>query len=419
MKRVRTLIYILVLLTFTGCGRKEVDYNVDDSQDNTGGSSDMSMDTISEEIGAEERWEEIIDEAVLKKVYAEVIIPETTGMKVIDVKQANYMRDSSAKENFINNITDGEVYCFLDDEDTSLDYMISESFEENSYILDYNDIKYAISFSGNSERSERIYFEPLNMEDLIEMENVNIGLYDESISSEQENKCSLRVEDAEEIAREFICDLDVGEFSCVDAKALKYIIYTNSNENGVVMTPDTECIEYYDGYTFRFVRSIDGVCVDGNYYGMSGNYSEQLYEAIAASNHYNAISEKCMEEIIIRVNDLGIVSMMYYSPMNIISVKAEDANLLSFDNVKASVAYEIEENESYKGICFTHMELTYFNYYDKELGNNCIIPVWRLTDKSMDVIFDDGTFSYIVVNALDGSVINVGEQQSADIQISE
>ena len=455
MKKVKSFVIILALCTLTACGRKEVDYSVDDSQDSSSGYSDISMETISEKIGVEEQWEEVIDEGKLKKVYADVVVPEVTGMKVVDVEPVDYPADPEAKEQFIRSITDGTIYYnywkkedydwhiatvqeeldYLEAEggdDTYYDsryeylgyleaerenapesYIPAEDFKNNGYYLEYNEMLYTIEFIEYSNTDYKsIEFGLWDNADLVDMENINLYLYDVPMVEGDENRCTMTAEEAKSEAQEFINSLNVGVFSCVDTMALKYSIYTNSNRYEVVMTDTTEQIEYLDGYTFRFVRSIDGINVDGNYY-LNGNiYSSQVIETLDDTTiNYGWAPESSMEEIFIRVNDKGIVAMTYHSPMEITGVNAENVKLLAFDEVKSSIAYVIDEKTYYEYTSFKYLELTYFLYHDKEEDKHCIIPVWRLTDKTMDLILrNNEKFSYVVINAMDGSVINVGEQ---------
>ncbi|MBQ8412493.1 MAG: hypothetical protein IJX12_02665, partial [Lachnospiraceae bacterium] len=146
---------------------------------------------------------------------------------------------------------------------------------------------------------------------------------------------------------------------------------------------------------------------------LNGNiYSSQVIETLDDTTiNYGWAPESSMEEIFIRVNDKGIVAMTYHSPMEITGVNAENVKLLAFDEVKSSIAYVIDEKTYYEYTSFKYLELTYFLYHDKEEDKHCIIPVWRLTDKTMDLILrNNEKFSYVVINAMDGSVINVGEQ---------
>ena len=457
MRKIRSLIYILVLLAISGCGRKEVDYSVDDTAENSGGYSDISMDKISEKIGVEELWEETINADDLKKVYAEVIVPDVTGMKVVDMEAVKYFDSPEDKERFIRSLTSGDIYWYgndyrikedydwdiasvqalidyfeaeggySDDEYDSLvdaltileeerenapeDYVSAENFEENDYIIEYNGIDYWITFSDYTDRTESIYIQPKDYTDFVDKENFNLIFDDVVITSSDENRCLMTEEEARQEALDFINNLNIGEFSCVDTKALKYTMYTNSNSQEHIITPSTEQIEYYDGYTFRFLRSIDGINVDGNYYRFSDTYLNQIIvEEVDDIANYLWFPKDCMEEITIRVNDKGIVNMEYCSPMHITSINAENVNLLSFDKVKAALAYEIDSKDYYGYKTFRYLELTYFNYYDKELNKNCIIPVWRLTDKSFNSMVGEEEFSYVMINAMDGSVINVGEQ---------
>ena len=237
MRKIRSLIYILVLLAISGCGRKEVDYSVDNTAENSGGYSDISMDKISEKIGVEELWEETINADDLKKVYAEVIVPDVTGMKVVDMEAVKYFDSPEDKERFIRSLTSGDIYWYgndyrikedydwdiasvqalidyfeaeggySDDEYDSLvdaltileeerenapeDYVSAENFEENDYIIEYNGIDYWITFSDYTDRTESIYIQPKDYTDFVDKENFNLIFDDVVITSSDENRCLM------------------------------------------------------------------------------------------------------------------------------------------------------------------------------------------------------------------------------------
>ena len=437
------------LLFLTGCGKDKVDYVTETNTPTDGIATNMSTGTLEEQIGAEDVWEEDIDIAKGKKICAEVVIPDASGMKVVNLERVSF--DAEFKESFMNCLTDGPVYKYdyeflpkeeieknieyyrdaiadaeaqgydVYDEESEYyylysklqeleeelevapeDYVLADDYSGNSFLFTYNDVEYIISFLEWSDNERKIELDIKNPVEIID-EDQYAGVFygssgDYTVSSDDNiNRCDITEEEAKEVASDFVNQFGLGDFKVVETEML--LIYCNLEDDSL------ETFLY--GYTFKFYRCIDGIEVDGNKYKESKVVNEQFYES--QTEDYDLSSkDDCFEEILIYVTDEGVVKMNYSAPFIYKDVVAEDVSLLSFDTVKSVVIEEILAKSYYEYDTMRRMELGYYNYWDNDYDNAVIIPVWKLTtDTNGKCSHRD---SYVLINAMDGSVINVGKQ---------
>lgn len=447
MKKIKSLVYIFLLVFLAGCGRKEVEYIEDTATEDS--NLDVSMDNVYDKIGCMDTWEEIIDAEKGKKINAEVIVPEVRGMKIIDVENTDYVNNPQNQENFITNITKEQVYYYdfervpkiviekeLEDiqerietyeangdpvdswyeqyrneqeryEKAPEDYVPVVEYDTYKYLFSYNDMNYTIEFYNTGHgKGDLIHMELHDSNQVFGEvdEDTYISVQEDSYLLE-DNRCSMSLDEAHKLAKEFVDGLDVGEFSNACTNYIKCYCYKG----------DLEEI-YNDGYIFHFTRTIDGISADGNMYTNNQNIYNEAVDTAKANglilDEYSALEyeQTAMEEIIIYINDKGILDMTYHSPATLGEKTTDNVALLSFDNVKKSFSYVIDEKDYYDYTNFTHMELTYFYYHDYDAKKVVILPVWRLTDEEPTNMFLSYDAQCIMVNAVDGSVIDIGSQ---------
>lgn len=292
------------------------------------------------------------------------------------------------------------------------------------YDYEYEAEKYCIPFDSDEETLERFKYEYADLQ-TIEMtlfdskdmlgddsyQSIEMNL--QNIKPDAENKCIISVEDAQTMAEAMVEDMDVGDFKMVKTYPLHLSCVIDEYNSDSV----------YNGYVFYFYRQIDGVSVDGNMYEyLDSVRAQQLCMEEYISIHYteeeyNERMENdsigfgtglfpacCFEEIIICVNDNGIIYMKYNAPKEITSVLAEDVNMVSFEGIKGSVKDEMLASDVYDYRTFRYMELTYFPLRNEDdINSYSIVPAWRLSSTEPTDAND-----YIVINAMDGSMIDVG-----------
>lgn len=440
------------MLSLTGCGKDKVDYVTETNTPTDGIATNISTGTLEEQIGAENVWEEDIDVDKGKKICAEVVIPDATGMKVVNLERVSF--DAEFKENFMNCLTDGPVYKYdyeylpkadiqenidyykgiianleeqgyepynEDDEyyhwyralkaeeelleQAPEDYVLADDYSGYTYLFENDGVEYIVNFIGDVSTMDRwIVLDVKNPEETIDESNYTGVFYqttgDYTTMDEEDintNRCDITEEEAKKAALDFVSCLELGEFKIVGTEMMS--VYCTL-EDGSAET-------FYYGYSFKLYRAIDDIEVDGNDYINSPVTDEQYRESLTDS--YNAAScNMCFEEIKIDVTDKGVVRMTYMSPHRYKETVAENVNLQSFDSVKSVAIEEISAKSYYEYDTMRRMELGYYNYWDEDTENTVVIPVWKLTtDISGNCTPSD---SYVLINAMDGSVINVGKQ---------
>ncbi|MBE5943542.1 MAG: hypothetical protein E7258_01345 [Lachnospiraceae bacterium] len=449
MKRLKKAIFcISITMLLTGCGKDKVEYVTETNTPSDSVSTDISMDSVADKIGFdEELWEETVDDSTVKKICAGITMPDVSGMKVIDVEMLNHSENPELKENVLKAFAEGEIYrldegyipksCYqgavdsyqaiidangnnIDEEYLDYgnelleiynqapdDYVLADNYEPNEYRIDHAGLNMVVTFEHSEEHNtNEILFLIEYTDDLVDKqdENVTVEFGNGGQYLTDDNRCTMSVEEAQQKAEEFVEKFNAGDFVVVGIEQIAVYLY----HGDVYTVPES----YNDGYIFYFYRDIDGVAVDGNMY----DNEDARRQAVESTGSYNTTPIRSMEQITVFVNDKGVFGARYSSPLEIKEVVSENVNLLDYENVKTVVVQEMLKNEYHNYVTFRYMELTYFLWYDKENNKYTIIPAWRISDDSpQNMLYKSDYFGNveghaIVVNAMDGSIINVGEQ---------
>ncbi len=452
------IITVVCVLSLTGCGNNEVDYVTESNTPTDGIATNISTGTLEEQIGAEDVWEEDIDIAKGKKICAEVVIPDVSGMKVVNLERVSF--DAEFKESFMNCLTDGPVYkydyeylpkadiqenieyyktvlakleaegvdpyreeseyynlyqCLLDEEkmlESAPDEYISvDDYSNDVFLCNYNNSEYIVSFLEEDNSTDRkITFKLKEPASIFEEDysTVEFGYridYGNTEGEDTVNQCEITDEEARTIAIDFVEKFGLGEYAVVNTDDMTvYCDFTS----GV-----SETFNY--GYEYTLYRCIDNIVVDGNSYINSSDIMMQYLDTLT---DYGAFDKSySFEEIHIYVTDEGVVQMEYISPFYYKEIVAENVNLMSFDNIKNIIVTQIDESTYYDYETFEYMELGYYNYWSDDYENAVVIPVWKLITHTMG---DDLSInSAILINAMDGSVIDIGKQQYQNYSFSD
>lgn len=292
------MLYIgVMLILLTGCGKEDkVEYVTETNTPTDSIDSDISMDSVADKIGFdEELWEEAVDDSTVKRIYANVTVPDVTGMKVIDVEMLNHQENPEAKENILKAFAEGEIYRFdegyipkpyyqadvdyyqsvIDANGDNMDewvlgkynqlfetynnapddYVVADDYEANSYRIDYDNINMVVSFNHFNEygaSSNSIMFTLEDTNSLVDEPNKNVmveyGAGGEYLSDD--NRCTMTVEEAQEKAEDFVTNFNAGDFEVVGTEQIEFNVYYG--EIGGYIYTETE--NYYDGYVFHFLE---------------------------------------------------------------------------------------------------------------------------------------------------------------------
>lgn len=453
MRKIKILCLMMALALLTGCGKREKVEYIDDTISTEEQACVVSPSkNLKESLGVSEEWIEYVDEENSIQINVTPVVPDTDGMKVIQLETKNYYENPEGKKEFLGMLTDEPVYIYEQEfwpksewereaekrydfylaieawDDSApnkpdmIEYALSEydyaismadsskeewteatDYTNNQYKIRYEGCEYIVSFEDHSAAGlgyNYYYYEAVVM-----------TLYDMSVVAQTEgggevmlapyvsydynqelgeNRCSLTEEEATKLGDRFVADINVSDF---DVSSIEPLLIGAGSDM------------YYDGYVVSYSRKVDESMVVGEDYFNSRIMWNQLGEV--ANNSVFSGPYKYFEEIKVYVNDLGIVQVKYCNPYEVLDVSEKNISLLDFDNIKAVVINELTTNSyNYNYANFDNLELTYFTYLNEDNRNEvAIIPVWKLTQKTAG----DITY-YVIVNAIDGSILNLSMQ---------
>lgn len=452
------VISMLLVISLAGCGKeKQVDVSEEassqglvstDTSEPQQEASEYETNVEGEEVPL--KWEESISNTETRatiRINASVEAADIGDMKVINITEKVY--DETSKKEFIESFSEGTVYKYdleyytkdmldrvieeleswLNSETAAGDKINNliaecEGYYENAsdklteatdysgerFFTTYDDKEFIISFF---EYEDSFLMEYYNYSG-ISIELVHPEMYtnfDENIYKEVsftqdvmydngsvENICQITENDAKVVAEDFVESLEIGEFGVVN----QYNTYVTCQTIDSDITPSG----WYDGYTFCFERSVDGVQLDTKKYQMSRFIDYQLNDAVIDAGYgtdayYVTKGYEC-ELILVSVNDSGVVKVSYQYPMEIKDVMAENVKLLSFDKIQDEAEYILSSSPYFKDNFYSLnvCELAYFPVRDQWGSNDrALVPVWSLSTLDNN--------AYILINAIDGSNINV------------
>lgn len=448
---------IIFSFSLVGCDKNKDKEKVEYVNTSISSYKDAEVQQTTQVVDEKEIWEDCADEGNSIYVEADVVVPDTVGYKVISAREKFFTPDDRKE---VLNALSGNVYkydennlpkskvaeliqydekqiekysSYKGDEEWLSIYQSSlekhqkmyetapeslvkaDTYEEYKYYVEYEDLEYLFGFYG-SYGSETLYHDNMYMglrgsNIIMELDDIydlfenpdeyrekytEISIDVTSSNYNVDNKCSISLQDAQSKASEFVRKFDFGNFKVSSSYPLRI--------TGMV-DPSTYDIEsWYDGYVFIFNRNIDGVNVDGNYYNSCDYAQTQIMEG----NGYAFCPGYGFEDIIVCVNDKGIVYMQYRGPLEMGETVADEVVLMDYESIKNIMLEKLPVNTS-PYVTYTHMELCYFPIKGENQGDVVIIPVWRLTDGIPDGNERETIYHYMVINAMDGTEVNVGE----------
>lgn len=217
------------------------------------------------------------------------------------------------------------------------------------------------------------------------------------------------LEDATAYAEQLIVDLGLGDFTCVGARIAPLL-------------PDAidwNAGPYPCAYEILFTRQIAGVNVTYNDVISSGG--ETKYRSDDSPDY---MPEWAYERIQLYVDDAGVFGLLFRQPYEVLEISTPSAQIISLEEAIASfeqrigyqyAAYETGERELCDGafIRVTEIRLGLARVAEKDaVEQGYLVPAWtffgtyRLDDYFPDGEGYDGTDALLIVNALDGSIID-------------
>lgn len=457
---------LMLSVVLAGCGKKQIDYNEEASDSDA---SSMTGEMLGEQLGVPElfTYETTMSDGSNIKVNANIFVPEVRNVKVINA--ANKEMNAEEKERIIGKLTNQEVYLAygeylpkcayeteLENAELSLEsvkqypeswgemydeaYASMEEAYENmkemydnapegwTQITDYSEHNYMFNYNGNDYLFEIISADmgtmnmltmsPFDAAKQMNKEDKYRHIVGPSMNASGENECSLELDEAQEVASEFVKEIAEGEFVVVDSSPAGWAGMTGELGEYGGEVEDNIC----DGYFFTFYRQLDGVIVDGTDYSMQTPmvFDEATSTYVTYSRRYS------LESIVVCVNDSGVVYFQYKNPYEITETVEDNAVMLSFDKIMEAIKQELNDNPHYDYSNITdstgdirYKMITSYNYLDlayfllKDSDNSYVlVPVWRLMPS------ENNTAGAVIVNAIDGSIINVNDELFEDYSSS-
>ncbi len=214
------------------------------------------------------------------------------------------------------------------------------------------------------------------------------------------------IEDAQAYAEQLLADIGITDFACVVARIAPLIPDFFDEQQDVC-----PC-----AYELLFTRQVAGVNVTFNDVAASGGISYRDTPDYTPTWYY--------EYIQLLVDDAGVFAMEFSQPHEVTEIVTERAEILSLEEAVASfermigyqyAAYETGEEEPCDDayLCIDEIRLGLTRIAEKNAQEQgYLVPSWtffghyKLSDFWPDGEGHHGTEAIIIVNALDGSIID-------------
>ncbi len=444
----------------TGCGKKEVDYNLEGSSNQDGGEKTGTSDRagIGGKLGVPESCNETINvgnstlgsitincESIQtpdadkmdiahftpysfsnedKKKIAEALFDKEKGIYLDDyehrIKSDIQEQIDWTKKEIENAQENGDSSwaASLEEEIKSLEAELAEApdtypdagdYSGESFLGTKEDIEYSLSMFNYSEDEEGmtgmgayVYFGVKDDLSLRPYEGASGGYmtdYAEQGDIAGANKSSITAEEAEELAGNFLADMGVTDIVKTKTSDLYWMYY---DENG-----DTVANEA-DGYAISYARAVGG----------SPTYGGRTYN-VDNLQQINGWIDIPVETYSISVYDGKVVQASWQQIYSQADSVEENVDLLSYEQIieKANTEmakYYEQYPTRYKNVEFNDMRLTYYLVSDGE-GKCKYLPVWVFSqyEEYTDSDGSDTPTQLLIMNAMDGTIIDIIEEAKA------
>ena len=425
--------------TFTACGDRTVDYDIDNTSNEVSEITDLR-----EKYGIPESCDISLDtgDSDLKKILikdTEISVPESFGMDIVyyqkiefdndykkeiaeqllDKDEGIYVYDSEnrtkadiqaeidsleeAKQKSIDEGLSANVSQYeqdisaLNEElaeapgeyQTAGDYSASEftgSIDDTDYTLSFGDnyfylcVKNVLSYRPSDGASDA-YTSTYN----------SLSDDEKAMCDEKENMCEISVDMAESMALDFMEKLGAGNFVLAYTDDLCFVYKYASSGNRIIEP---------DGYEFTFVRSVDECPVSGKSPEDAGNMPD------------DRIVDIPLEQYVICVDSNGIFSVRCTEYLKATDETEKNVELLSFDSLlnaadeNVAAYYMKYPLNNGMRVEFDNITLSYYLAEDEE-GTYKYVPAWILTDESNESGQENLPDEMVVIDATNGSVIDL------------
>lgn len=430
------------IAVLSACGKKDTDYNVDVGNGDGGSvqskysipeSCDVTFDTGS---------------TGLKKIQltdADITVPETGAMYVTPVKMKEI--DSEYRKELVEKLfdTDKGVYVYYDME--NMDKLSKEDIQEyidlyeqqkkadpsnaanydsdidrmnrlmqttskqrenagdysaDEYMGTVGDLEYRISFPQEGEndtlfriKEDLLQYRPMDGATGVitsSVEEYNTSMSEEYGELSDINECSLSIDEARQMAEEFLEKIGVSDAILQSESDLCWL-YRNDGSS------DQNLLTVVDGYSFEYIRSV----MDQPVSDVAVWTADNLRQA-------NGFVNIPIETYSIQVDANGVIDALWNSYLEA-DGESQTADLLSFDELlkkaDASIAeYYTRYPTGYKQIAFNDISLSYFLKQKDDGSGFEYVPAWILAEYE-DPEDPELPEQVVILDARDGSAIDL------------
>lgn len=392
------LVGCMMVSSFTGCSedKKEVNYNLDSTTENASEETKNPNITTLGRFSDLDPWKESFavehkGQEVTVRIDGDVEAPEVDYMSVMEVKIPDVSEETFA---FVEDMAYPVEKEIITEKD-----LIHSGAVELTYpykVLDINiypkDIKEAIP--DKLIKDDNIYY--------------GAGFLDET----DKNLCKYSIEEAKKLAQEFL------KITGYTGYQVEEIYGVNWWGEPVDAQRDAHLYDQplVDGYAVEFGFMPEEECVKA-FFNAEDYYDD--FFSLSSGAMYATDSQ-----ITLYIMDEGVIRMELKNPVQVVS-KTKVASFLSFESVQNILRSSFQENfeevyirsdkfsSAQDELLLNSIELTYFRIRDKQRENYySYIPVWRFCRrmKSNGENIDELIYSPVLINAIDGSIINLREE---------
>lgn len=446
----------------TGCGKKEVNYNLDGSGngDGSGGSkAGSSRSGIGAALGVPDGCDESIDAGntgigTISFKDDEIQVPDTDKMNVLHFTPSKFGNEE--KKAIVEGIfeKDKGIYKYDEDHMTKADYQqIIDNYKEQiesakgegddswvtyleeemknyeeklakapdeyedagdydseGFIGTMNGMQYSMNIYAPSDEDgdvglgTSIYLSP--KDDMISLrphdgaDQAWVSSYKEPGVDLDTNTSKMTKEEAEDIAGKFLSDIGITDVLEKEANDMIWE-YASGKEGETVAR---EC----DGYIIEYSRAIGG----------STSYNGYLYSVDNLMTNDGWINMP-IESYSVYVYDGKVIEANWNQVFSKADSVDENVELLTYDQMLEKAKTEIPKyyekyKTQYKNITFNDVSLTYYIVSDGE-GKCKYTPVWVFSQyqERQDSEGAESPEQLVIMNAMDGTVVDLLEEAKA------
>lgn len=446
-------VMLVGMLMVSGCGRKEVDYNLDQNQGDTGDNAGTADGALADRLGIPKSYSgdirvgnsglvciaiedydievpstdsmriEYLEantmDAEYKQKIAQTVFGRSDGIYQYDYEQIirskhdieqemeikqwciDYMKNAGETE-FLDEYEEDLVKLQQDYENAPEEHETPGDWSASKYIGDMGDIQFMLEFSPYNEALYFVYHISYNMAPILyrPYRGAMQAFYssgDDIEAEEGENQCSWNREEALEMARDFLNDCGIKDVAVEWERNLKWQYFASGSSEDIT--------NEIDGYSFRFVRSIDGNAV----------YHEDTYEVDTLTQ-----GAEFYEIYDVWIDDNGVLDAYCYDMFRPTGQTEENVSLLSWKEILeiADITipeYYTEHKTNYDTVTFNDVKLTYFLVNGKDENSYQYIPVWVFEEENEN----GAPIQLIMMDAVTGEQIDINERKFEDIEFTK